>query len=196
MKSQLYRCEWAKSVLAVVYHDTEWGIPQHDDRMLFEHLFLDTMQAGLSWELMLRKRENFRVAFSGFDPEAIARYDERRVEKLLRDPGIVRNRQKIEATTRNARAFLEVQGEYGRFDSYLWEFVGGKPLRNRWRSLKEIPNRSPQAEALSADLKSRGFSFVGPTTCYAFMQAVGMINDHVVGCFRHAEVAPLSSSRK
>jgi len=185
------RCKWAKSELAIAYHDEEWGVPQHNDPILFEHLLLDTMQAGLSWELMLKKRANFRNAFDQFDPSRIATYDDRKIEKLLSDPGIVRNPMKINATVNNARAFIAIQREHGSFDSYLWRFVDGKPIKNRWRTLNEIPNQSTEAEALSKDLKRRGFKFVGPTTCYAFMQAVGMVNDHTIDCFRYTETVQM-----
>jgi DNA-3-methyladenine glycosylase I len=191
MTDGIRRCEWAASGLCRPYHDTEWGVPVHDDRLLFEHLVLDTMQAGLSWELMLKKREGFRRAFDGFDPAAIARYDDRRVERLLADPGIIRNRQKIRAAISNAAAFLAVQEEHGSFDAYLWGFVGGRTIVNTWKTEAEIPTTSPEAEALSRDLKGRGFKFVGPTTVYAWMQAVGLVNDHTVDCFRYREVMRL-----
>jgi len=195
MTETIRRCAWAKSPLALPYHDLEWGVPVHDDRLLFEHLFLDAMQAGLSWDLMLKKRENFRRAFDGFDAGAIARYDDQRVERLLGDPGIIRNRQKIRAAISNAGAFLAVQEEHGSFDAYLWGFVGGRTIVNAWKTEAEIPTRSPEAEALSRDLKERGFKFVGPTTVYAWMQAVGMVNDHTVDCFRYAEIVRLAGAR-
>lgn len=182
------RCLWPKTDLDVAYHDTEWGVPVHADRLLFEHLLLDTMQAGLSWSLMLRKRENFRAAFDGFDPERIARYDRRNVARLLADPGIVRNRLKIQAAITNARAFLAVQEQFGSFDAYLWRFTGGRTIHNRWRSPEEVPARTRESDALSRDLYARGFKFVGSTICYAFMQAVGLVNDHLVNCFRHREL--------
>lgn len=186
------RCAWAGTdALYVAYHDEEWGVPVHDDRVLFEFLVLEGAQAGLSWITILRKREAYRRAFDRFDPRKVARYDERKVAALLADAGIVRNRAKIASAIKNARAFLEVQAEFGSFDAYQWRFVDGRPLQNRWRSTKEIPPRTAQSDALSKDLKSRGFSFIGSTIVYAHMQAVGMVNDHVVDCFRHREVAEL-----
>jgi DNA-3-methyladenine glycosylase I len=186
------RCAWPGSdPLYVAYHDAEWGVPLHDDRRLFEFLVLDAAQAGLSWITILRKRENYRRAFDGFDPEKIARYRAARIEKLLRDPGIVRNRQKVQSAVANAKAFLDVVDEFGSFDEYIWGFVGGKPKRNRFRTLKEVPAETDESRAMSKDLRSRSFKFVGPTICYAFMQAAGMVNDHVVDCFRHREVARL-----
>jgi DNA-3-methyladenine glycosylase I len=182
------RCEWARTDLSIAYHDREWGVPLHDDRRLFEFLILEGAQAGLSWETILRKRPAYRKAYDRFDPKKVARYDRRKVARLLADEGIVRNRLKIGASIDNARAFLEVREEFGTFDAYLWELVGGKPKRNRWKKLAEIPARSPEGDALSKDLKARGFRFVGPTICYAFMQAVGMVNDHVVSCFRYREL--------
>ena len=183
------RCDWAGTdPLYVAYHDEEWGVPAHDDRTLFEFLILEGAQAGLSWSTILNKRENYRKAFDNFDPVKVARYDARKVAKLLADPGIVRNRLKIHAAIQNARAFLEIQREFGSFDAYLWQFVGGKPKLNKWKTLKEIPAHTAESDALSKDLKKRGFSFVGSTICYALMQAVGMVNDHVVGCFRYAEL--------
>jgi len=167
------------------YHDREWGVPLHHDRRLFEFLILEGMQAGLSWETILRKRPQFRKAFDRFDPARVARYTPRDVRRLLRDAGIVRNRLKITAAITNARRFREIQREFGSFDRYVWQFVGGKPIRNRFRTLREIPAQTGEAEALSKDLRRRGFSFVGPTICYAFMQAVGMVNDHTIDCFRH-----------
>ena len=174
--------------MLVRYHDEEWGMPQHDDIRLFEALVLDGFQAGLSWLTILRKRENFRLAFDGFDPEKVAGYGPGKVEGLLQDKGIVRNRMKIEAAIGNARAFLEVQKEFGSFDRYIWGFVDGKPITNTFGSLKEMPAKTELAERISKDLKDRGFRFVGPTIIYAFMQGVGMVNDHVTGCFRHSEV--------
>jgi DNA-3-methyladenine glycosylase I len=179
------RCAWAKDDLLQAYHDTEWGVPLHDDRGLFEFLILEGAQAGLSWSTILKKRENYRRAFDGFDPAKVARYNASRVNKLLADPGIVRNRLKVESAVLNAKAFLDIQKEFGSFDKYLWSFVGGKPIVNRWASLKEIPARTRESDALSKDLLKRGFKFVGSTICYAFMQAVGMVNDHTVDCFRH-----------
>lgn len=185
---KVQRCQWAKTDLSITYHDKEWGVPLHDDRGLFEFLILEGAQAGLSWETILRKRDNFRMAFDNFDPRSVARYDQRRVRALLANPGIIRNRLKIAAAIQNAKAFLAVQKEFGSFDAYLWRFVGGRPKRNAWRRLKQIPPRTPESDALSKDLSRRGFSFVGSTICYAFMQAVGMVNDHTVRCFRRAEI--------
>ena len=182
------RCEWARLDLDIAYHDTEWGVPVHDDRTLFEFLILEGAQAGLSWSTILKKRENYRAAYDNFDAAPIARYDARRKQKLLLNEGIVRNRAKVEASVVNARAFLAVQKEFGSFDAYIWQFVGGKPKVNAWKSLREIPARTPESDALSKDLKKRGFKFVGATICYAFMQAVGMVNDHTVDCFRYKQV--------
>lgn len=180
------RCEWADNdALYQRYHDEEWGVPMHDDHGLFEFLILEGAQAGLSWITILRKREHYRAAFAGFDPERVARFNARKLASLMGNPGIVRNRLKIESAKANARVFLEVQTEFGSFDDYLWRFVDGTPIQNRWRSLKDIPARTAVSDALSRDLKQRGFRFVGSTICYAFMQAVGMVNDHVVKCFRH-----------
>jgi len=186
------RCEWAATDLSRSYHDEEWGVPLHDDRALFELLILEGAQAGLSWETILKKRENYRRLFNNFDAASIARYDKRKIAKLLADPGIVRNRQKINATILNARALADVQSEFGSFDSYVWRFVGGRPKRNSWRSLKQLPAKTPESEALSKDLRRRGFKFVGPTICYAFMQAAGLVNDHVIDCFRYEQVANLA----
>ena len=172
----------------IAYHDDEWGVPSHDDWHLFEMLVLEGAQAGLSWSTILRKRENYRKAFAGFDPEAVARFGKRQIERLMGDPGIVRNRAKIEAAIGNARAATEVAEELGSLDTYLWSFVDGSPIRNRWRSLEEIPAETDTSRAMSRELKRRGFRFVGPTICYAFMQAVGMVNDHVVSCFRYADI--------
>jgi DNA-3-methyladenine glycosylase I len=186
------RCGWADSEpLYVAYHDTEWGVPVHDDQRLFEFLVLQGAQAGLSWLTILRKREGYRRAFAGFDPAKVARFDRRRIQRLLRDTGIVRNRLKIESAVKNARAYLRIQDELGSFDAYQWRFVDGRPVRNRWRKLDEIPARSEISDALSQDLRQRGFSFVGPTIIYAHMQAVGMVNDHLVSCFRHREISGL-----
>jgi DNA-3-methyladenine glycosylase I len=183
------RCPWCgDDPLYVAYHDEEWGVPQHDERVLFEFLILEGAQAGLSWLTILRKRENYRKAFDGFDAERIARYGESDVARLLADPGIVRNRLKIAAAIANARAFLEVQREFGSFDDYLWRFVDGRPIRNAWQSMAELPATSAVSDALSKDLRHRGFKFVGSTICYALMQAVGLVNDHLAGCFRHAQV--------
>jgi DNA-3-methyladenine glycosylase I len=170
------------------YHDTEWGVPLHDDRKLFEFLVLDAFQAGLSWAIVLKKRDAFRKAFDNFDPRKVAKYDDRRVKVLLADAGIIRNRMKIEATVANARAFLAVQREFGSFDRYIWQFTGGKVKKSRWRTLRQLPARSEESDAMSKDLKKRGFRFVGSTICYAFMQAAGMVNDHLLGCFRYREV--------
>jgi len=182
------RCAWINDPLMREYHDTEWGVPLHDDGKLFEFLVLEGFQAGLSWATILRKRENFRKAFHGFDPERIARYTARDVKRLMADAGIIRNRQKIDAAVNNARRFLEVQREFGSFDAYIWRFVQGKPIRNRFRSLSQLPARTPLSDAISKDLKARGFKFVGSTIVYAHMQATGMVNDHTVGCFRYGQV--------
>jgi DNA-3-methyladenine glycosylase I len=182
------RCPWASTELSIRYHDEEWGVPAHDDRTLFEFLILEGAQAGLSWNTILNKRENYRKALDGFDPQRIARYDRRKVQRLLHDPGIVRNKLKIASAVENAKAFLRIQEEFGSFDRYIWQFVGGKPRINARRSLKQIPARTPESDAMSKDLKKRGFKFVGSTICYAFMQAVGMVNDHVVECFRYQKL--------
>jgi DNA-3-methyladenine glycosylase I len=185
----LRRCPWGEShPLYVPYHDEEWGTPLHDDRRLFELLVLEGAQAGLSWLTILKKRGAYREAFDGFDPVEVGRYGARKVKRLLADEGIVRNRLKIEAAVANAKAFLAVQREFGSFDAYVWRFVGGKPIRHRRKSLKEVPARSPESDSMSADLRARGFRFVGSTICYAFMQATGMVNDHLVSCFRHRQV--------
>jgi DNA-3-methyladenine glycosylase I len=184
-KKQRRRCHWAQKPLMVEYHDREWGKPVHDDRLLFEFLILEGAQAGLSWETILNKRENYRRAFDGFDAEKIARYDARKVRALLGDAGIVRNRLKIAATISNAAAYLAVQREFGSFDRYVWQFVGGRPKRNEGATARKIPARTAESDALSKDLKTRGFRFVGTTICYAFMQAVGMVNDHTRDCFRY-----------
>jgi len=186
------RCSWCLgSEASVRYHDEEWGVPVHDDRVLFEFLILEGAQAGLSWSTILGKRSGYRRAFAGFDPARVARFDAARRKRLLADPGIVRNRAKIEAAVAGARAFLAVQAEFGSFDAYLWRFVDGNPIRNRWRTMAEVPARTLESTLLSKDLVRRGFKFVGPTTCYALMQAVGLVNDHVTDCFRHAEVGAL-----
>jgi DNA-3-methyladenine glycosylase I len=179
-----HRCAWARTPLGIAYHDAEWGVPVHDDRVLFEFLTLEGAQAGLSWETILARRESYRRAFAGFDPARVARFTPARVARLLLDPGIVRHRLKIESTVTNARAFLAVQREFGSFDAYVWRFVGGAPRVNRPRAPKDIPTRTPQSDALSQDLKTRGFRFVGTTIGYAFMQAVGMVDDHTADCFR------------
>jgi DNA-3-methyladenine glycosylase I len=184
------RCAWvsADDPLMLKYHDREWGVPVHDDRKLFEFLVLEGAQAGLSWSTVLKKREGYRRAFSDFDPEKVARFTEKRIQKLTLDPEIIRNRMKIEAAVRNARAFLTLQEEFGSFDAYSWRFVDGRPKLNRWKTMQEIPPTSPESDAFSKDLKRRGFSFVGSTIIYAHMQAVGMVNDHLVDCFRHREL--------
>jgi DNA-3-methyladenine glycosylase I len=182
------RCPWAIDDLYAAYHDTEWGVPLHDDRKLFEFLVLEGAQAGLSWHIVLKKREHYRVAFDGFDPAKVAHYNAARVTKLLGNPGIIRNRLKVASAITNARAFLKVQDQFGSFDAYLWRFVDGKPKINHWRTLKELPARTAQSDALSRDLIQRGFRFVGSTICYAHMQATGMVNDHLVTCFRHRQL--------
>jgi DNA-3-methyladenine glycosylase I len=182
------RCPWAKTDLSVPYHDTEWGVPVHDDRLLFEFLILEGAQAGLSWETILKKRENYRNVFDQFDAGVIARYDAKKSRSLLADAGIIRNRLKIEAAIQNAKLFLAVQGEFGTFDDYIWGFVSNKSKQNAWKSPKQVPAVTPESDAMSKDLKRRGFKFVGSTICYAFMQAVGMVNDHLIGCFRHGEL--------
>ena len=184
----LVRCGWAKSDLAILYHDREWGVPQHDDRVLFEFLILEGAQAGLSWDTILKKRENYRAAFDCFDAKRIARYDRRKMQALMRDAGIVRNRLKIAAAAQNAKAFLAVQNEFGSFNHYIWQFVGGKPRVNAWKPRQPIPASTAESDAMSKDLKKRGFTFVGSTICYAFMQATGMVNDHAVECFRYRQV--------
>jgi DNA-3-methyladenine glycosylase I len=182
------RCPWATTEPNITYHDEEWGVPVHDDRVLFEFLILEGAQAGLSWTIILKKRENYRKAFDGFRPEKIARYGKRDVARLLRDEGIVRNRLKIAATIENAKMFLAVQKEFGTFDVYLWSFVGGNPIQNRWRRMAEVPAHTAESDAMSHELVRRGFKFVGSTICYALMQATGMVNDHLVTCPRHAEL--------
>lgn len=186
------RCQWAgNDPLYIAYHDQEWGVPVHDDRLLFEFLILEGAQAGLSWITILRKRANYRRAFDDFDPVKVARYRQRRIIALLKNEGIVRNRLKIQAAVNNAQRFLEVQSEFGSFDRYLWGYVDGRPMQNDWRRVSDIPAATPQSDSLSKDMKKRGFKFVGSTICYAFMQAVGLVNDHVTGCFRHRAVARL-----
>jgi DNA-3-methyladenine glycosylase I len=183
------RCQWAGSdPLYIEYHDKEWGVPVHDDRKIFEMLVLEGAQAGLNWLTVLRKRENYRKAFDNFDPRKVAKYDGEKFQKLLATEGIIRNKLKIRSAIQNARAFLEVQKEFGSFDAYIWQFVGGRPICNSWKSLSELPAQTAESESMSNDLKRRGFSFVGPTICYAHMQATGMVNDHVVTCFRYKEV--------
>jgi DNA-3-methyladenine glycosylase I len=190
------RCPWAKNDLYVRYHDTEWGVPVHDDRLLFEFLILEGAQAGLSWETILKKRPNYRTAFDKFEPAVVAHYDPRKRKSLLADAGIVRNRLKIDAAIQNAKMFLAAQSEFGTFDEYLWRFVAHEPKQNAWKSSKQVPARTPESDALSTDLKRRGFKFVGSTICYALMQAVGMVNDHLVGCFRHDEVQKAARRRR
>jgi DNA-3-methyladenine glycosylase I len=190
------RCPWAKTELYVQYHDAEWGVPVHDDRLLFEFLILEGAQAGLSWETILKKRENYRRAFDNFDPAVVARYGQKKLKGLLADAGIVRNRLKIEATVQNAKAFLAVQDDIGTFDEYIWGFVGHEPRQNAWGSIKEVPAKTPESDSMSKDLKRRGFTFVGSTICYAFMQAVGMVNDHLVECFRHGELRKVGKGRR
>ena len=189
------RCTWVSmnNPLMVQYHDHEWGVPVHDDRKHFEFLVLEAAQAGLSWSIVLKKREGYRRAFSEFDPEKVARYTEKRIQKLTLDPAIIRNRMKIEAAVRNAQALLSIQQEFGSFDAYCWPFVEGRPKHNRWKVMRQIPATSPESDAFSKDLKRRGFSFVGSTVVYAHMQAVGMVNDHLLDCFRYREVRRLDS---
>ncbi len=182
------RCTWASDDLSVAYHDTEWGVPVHDDRVLFEFLILEGAQAGLSWITILKKRDRYRAAFDAFDPRKVARYDEARIALLLANEGIVRNRLKIRAAVQNAQSFLAVQKEFGTFDQYIWQFTGGRPLQNRWKEHQQMPAKTAQSDAMSKDLAKRGFKFVGSTICYAFMQATGMVNDHLVSCFRYKEL--------
>ena len=186
------RCAWIKDELMAKYHDEEWGVPLHDDRRLFEFIVLDGAQAGLSWNTVLQKRENYRAAFDLFDPEKVARYGRRKVNQLLANSGIIRNRLKIESAIKNARAFLAVQEELGTFDRYIWQFTGGRTIVNAWRWLKQLPARTPESDAMSKALKGRRFTFVGSTICYAFMQAAGMVNDHVVQCFRYRQICRMS----
>ena len=189
------RCSWAMGEQNIEYHDVEWGVPVHDERLLFEFLILEGAQAGLSWSTILKKRENYREAFDGFDPAVVATYGKRKQQALLANPGIVRNRLKVDSAITNAKAFLAVQEEVGTFDEYIWSFVDGEPRQNAWKSLKVVPARTIQSDAMSKDLKRRGFRFVGSTICYAFMQAVGMVNDHLVTCFRHQELQPRRARR-
>ena len=197
MADEVRRCGWTKRAtpLDIAYHDEEWGVPVHDDRTLFEFLTLEGAQAGLSWETILKKREGYRKAFRGFDAAKVARYGKRDIERLLADEGIVRNRAKIEATITNAKALLEVQREFGSFDAYVWRFVDGTPRKNRFEWWRDLPAMTDQSAAMSKDLRRRGFKFVGPTICYAFMQAVGMVNDHEVGCFRYRELSKATRRR-
>jgi len=183
------RCAWAGTEEMAAYHDQEWGVPVHDDQRLFEFLILEGAQAGLSWSTILKKREGYRKAFDNFDALKISRYSEKKIARLLADPGIVRNRLKIQATITNAKIFLLVQKEFGSFDQYIWQFVNGKPIKNARKEMREIPAHTPESDAMSSDLKKRGFKFIGSTICYAFMQATGMVNDHVVDCFRYREIA-------
>lgn len=183
----MQRCNWAKNELAIAYHDAEWGVPLHEDRGLFEFLVLEGAQAGLSWDTILRKRENYRAAFDDFDVTKIARYTDKRIEKLLKNEGIIRNRLKIASAVSNAKAFLKVQKEFGSFDKYIWDFVGGKPIVNKWKSTCQVPAKTEISDAISKDMKKRGFSFVGSTIIYAHMQATGMVNDHLISCFRYKQ---------
>ncbi len=187
--SELVRCAWScRSEQVRNYHDLEWGVPLHDDRKLFEFIVLEGAQAGLSWNTILKKRDSYRAAFDGFEPETVATYNDGKIRELMDNPGIVRNRMKIESAVVNARAFLAIQGQFGSFDAYMWRFVEGKPIQNAWRDYSEAPPKTRESEAMSKDLKQRGFKFVGPTICYAHMQAVGMVNDHAVDCFRWREL--------
>jgi len=188
LATDLRRCPWAKTEEYIAYHDREWGVPVHDDRTLFEFLILEGAQAGLSWQTILRKRENYREAFDNFDPALVAKYGEKKLRTLLSNPGIVRNRLKIQGAIQNAKAFLLVQQEFGTFDEYIWGFVGHKPKQNAWKTLADVPALTHESDAMSKGLKKRGFTFVGSSICYAFMQAVGMVNDHLVECFRHKEL--------
>lgn len=184
----MQRCDWARNELAIRYHDAEWGVPLHDDRRLFEFLILEGAQAGLSWDTILRKRANYKLAFDNFDAAKIARYDEQKLTELMQNAGIIRNLLKINSAVQNARAFLKTIEEFGNFDSYIWQFGGGKPVANAWENITQVPTRTAISDAMSKDLKKRNFNFVGSTICYAFMQATGMVNDHLVSCFRHDEV--------
>jgi DNA-3-methyladenine glycosylase I len=193
MPDSRQRCAWPRTPLDIEYHDREWGVPVHDDRVLFEFLTLEGAQAGLSWSTILGKRPRYRKVFADFDPVRVARFKPDRVERLLQDPGIVRNRLKVESTIGNARALLAMQKEFGSFDAYVWQFVGGSPRVNRWKSHREIPGRTAESDCMSKELKKRGFKFVGSTICYAFMQAVGMVNDHTTNCFRYRELTKAGS---
>jgi DNA-3-methyladenine glycosylase I len=186
--TEIVRCKWPSNPLSVAYHDEEWGAPVHDDRVLFEFLILEGAQAGLSWDTVLQKRERYRKVFARFDPRKVARFDRNKVKELLADPGIIRNRLKIASTISNAQAFLAVQKEFGSFDKYIWRFVNGEPVQNNWKTHAGLPAKTTVSDAMSKDLKKRGFRFVGSTICYAFMQATGMVNDHALSCFRHREV--------
>jgi DNA-3-methyladenine glycosylase I len=189
------RCSWATTEAMIAYHDTEWGVPQHDDRVLFEFLILEGAQAGLNWSTILAKREAYRKAFSNFDPHKVARYKAEKLSRLLTNPGIVRNRLKVNAAVRNAKAFLQVQKEFGSFNQYIWQFVDGQPIRNSFRSIGNVPALTIESTTMSKDLVKRGFTFVGPTVCYAFMQATGMVNDHLVSCFRYSKVRAMSNHK-
>jgi DNA-3-methyladenine glycosylase I len=189
-ETNLVRCHWAQKEINIPYHDEEWGVPVHDEEKWFEFLILEGAQAGLSWDTILRKRARYREVFDGFDPARVARYDKKKMRELLRDPGIIRNKLKIAAAIENARAFLKVQEEFGSFDGYIWRFVDGRPRQNTWKSHKQVPAKTVQSDALSKDLQKRGFRFVGSTICYALMQATGLVNDHLVSCFRYAEISP------
>jgi DNA-3-methyladenine glycosylase I len=189
------RCHWAHNELLIAYHDAEWGAPVHDDRALFEFLILEGAQAGLSWETVLKKRENYRAAFDRFDAATIARYTASKINKLLTNPGLIRNRLKIGSAVQNAQSFLLIQNEFGTFDAYLWQFVGNAPKQNQWKTSQKVPSQTAESDAMSQDLRRRGFRFVGSTICYAFMQAVGMVNDHVVDCFRHNELRTLARNK-
>jgi DNA-3-methyladenine glycosylase I len=189
MEKEKSRCPWPTNELSICYHDTEWGVPVHDDRLLFEYLILEGAQAGLSWQTVLNKRENYHAAFDNFEAEKIARYCDKKIAELLGNAGIIRNRLKIHSTIQNAKSFIKVQAEFGGFDKYLWQFVDGKPIINRWQSMKEVPSRTAASDAMSKDLLKRGFKFVGSTICYANMQAVGMVNDHLATCFRYKQLS-------
>jgi DNA-3-methyladenine glycosylase I len=189
------RCPWPTNDLSIHYHDEEWGTPAHGDITLFEFLILEGAQAGLSWDTILKKRENYRAAFNNFDPQKIARYDRRKIQILMNNAGIIRNRLKIASTVQNAKAFLEVQELFGSFDAYIWQFTGGSPIVNAWRSSKQVPASTAESDAMSKDLKKRGFSFIGTTICYAFMQATGMVNDHLTSCFRYSQLIPRKRRR-
>ncbi len=188
MRNEKTRCDWAKNDLSILYHDSEWGVPAHDDKKLFEFLILEGAQAGLSWDTILRKRENYRAAFDDFDAEKIAHYDAKKAESLLQNEGIIRNRLKIASAIRNAQGFLRIQDEFDSFNSYIWQFVNGKPIVNNWKNINDVPAKSEISDRVSKDLKKRGFNFVGSTIMYAFMQACGLVNDHLVSCFRHKEI--------
>jgi DNA-3-methyladenine glycosylase I len=191
IESGLVRCHWAQNELNISYHDEEWGVPVHEEQKWFEFLILEGAQAGLSWETILKKRARYQEVFDRFEPERVARYDKRKIASLLRDPGIIRNRLKIQAAVTNAREFLKTQEEFGSFDAYIWRFVGGKPRQNAWKTLKQVPAKTKESDALSKDLQKRGYRFVGSTICYALMQATGMVNDHLVSCFRYRDLTKI-----